>query len=208
MNRKVFIVNCIEVTDGNIDNMTHVFEDKISAQQYLKEFVQDELKYVEEKGWKIDSNTDDYFMAFEDGNLTNNYTEADLSEYEVKSHSVFNYDYQKEINILKSNLISDIRRIITTYGKDNGNCVVNDNQISLIWSGLTHVTVKGMLCVVDQVSCGSNDNSITIISDGVVIEIEDYENLYMIYNAVLDWFIDVATELQNIDMLHELCRMN
>ena len=138
MGRTVFVVNRIQVTNGNIDNATEVFEDRVAAEAYLRDFVQDELKYVEENGWKVDCNTPSYFLAFEDGNMTNNYTEADLSPYTVKPHQIFNYDYQKEINAMKANLVSDIRRVITKYGKDNGNCIVDGNGATLIWSGLTH----------------------------------------------------------------------
>lgn len=207
--KKVFVVNFIQITDGSIDNSTEVFEDRLSAKNYMKEIVGKEKEHIKEIGWTIGCDSDCYFVAVNNKSKSNNYIEVDLSAYTVKPHQVFNYDYEKEIAALKLNLVCDIRRLINTFGKDNGNCIVDDNEDTLIWSALTHVTKEGLFCVVDQVKCDKNiDRGVTVISDGVVVEIDDYDNLYTIYNAVLDWFIDVASETGNKDMLKTLCRMD
>lgn len=81
---EIFIVETNGVYKGEeMSYDTRAYSTEEKAKKALKEFVDDERKCCEREGWKIESDDDDYFLAYEDGDYLFNHTEVAVRCLEV-----------------------------------------------------------------------------------------------------------------------------
>lgn len=62
---------------------TKPFSSIDKAKEYFNSIVEDERNYVNKKGWEIETDTDTYFCAFEDGRYAENHSFVELREEEI-----------------------------------------------------------------------------------------------------------------------------
>ena len=60
-----------------------VFRTKKEALKAFNEWKKDEMEYVKRYEWKIGTDTDEYFEAYEEGDYCCNHTEGFINEYEI-----------------------------------------------------------------------------------------------------------------------------
>ena len=60
-----------------------VFRTKEEALKAFNEWKKDEMEYVKRYEWKIGTDTDEYFEAYEEGDYCTNHTEGFINEYEI-----------------------------------------------------------------------------------------------------------------------------
>ena len=59
------------------------FRTKEEALKAFYEWKKDEMEYVKRYEWKIGTDTDEHFEAYEDGLYCTNHTEGFINEYEI-----------------------------------------------------------------------------------------------------------------------------
>ena len=83
MNIYVFTTHIVDdCEDLGITNK--LFYDKQAALNALKEWRDDEIKYVNENGWEIAQDEPSYFEAYEDGYYCTNHSLGRVWEEEIK----------------------------------------------------------------------------------------------------------------------------
>ncbi len=60
-----------------------LFRTKKKALKAFEEWKKDEMFYVKENGWKIGTDTEEHFEAYEEGYYCQNHTEGFVNEYEI-----------------------------------------------------------------------------------------------------------------------------
>lgn len=81
----IFLLTKHTVVNGEeITNEHRAFNDKSNAQQALKEWVDDEINYINEDEWFVSKNTSDEFEAYEVGYYSTNHSIGYIEIIEVE----------------------------------------------------------------------------------------------------------------------------
>lgn len=84
-NAKVYVVTVNQVYQWEemAVNYPKAFNTIDKAKAEFRKFVDDDRRYCERDGWKIEDDTDTHFLSYEDGDYVCNHTEVSIVELEV-----------------------------------------------------------------------------------------------------------------------------
>ena len=82
---KVYVFTYHQAVDCEfLGTVNRVFLKREDALKAFNEWREDEMKYVEENEWIIDSDREDHFEACANGRYCTNHTEGFINEYDVE----------------------------------------------------------------------------------------------------------------------------
>ena len=81
---KIYVFTCHTAVDGEYLGTTNeVYHSKWMAVDAFLKWRSDEIDYVQRANWKIGTDTDEHFEAYDEGDYCCNHTEGFINEYEI-----------------------------------------------------------------------------------------------------------------------------